>query len=83
LIAKKAIPGLESPRIGPSPMGAVALQWDFDDVTLVVRISSGQPDRVHFQEEGPDFQAGQDCRESCIELRFPRENALAAETSAL
>jgi hypothetical protein len=53
--ARKEIDGLENPRIGPSPVGAVALQWDFDDVTFVVRISSGRPDAIHFQEEGPDF----------------------------
>jgi hypothetical protein len=53
--AKKEIDGLEYPRIGPSPAGAVALQWDFDDVSFVVRISSGRPSFVQFQEEGPGF----------------------------
>jgi hypothetical protein len=47
--------GLESPRVGPSPLGAVALQWDFDEDSLVVRVSSETPGIVHFQEEGPDF----------------------------
>jgi hypothetical protein len=53
--AMKEIDGLEPPRIGPSPTGAVALQWDFEDVSLVVRISSERPGFVHFQEEGPGF----------------------------
>ena len=67
--AKREIEGLEFPRIGPSPTGAVALQWDFDDISLVVRISSGQPGSVHFQEEGSDFQQQ--------EGEAPREDVLA------
>jgi hypothetical protein len=54
-LAMKEIDGLEYPRIGPSPSGAVALQWDFDDVSLIVRISSERPGFVHYQEEGPGF----------------------------
>jgi len=54
-LAMKEIDGLDNPRIGPSPSGAVALQWDFDDVSLIVRISSERPGFVHYQEEGPGF----------------------------
>ena len=53
--ATNRIDCLESPRVGPSPLEAVALQWDFDEDSLVVRVSSGPPGIVHFQEEGPDF----------------------------
>jgi hypothetical protein len=67
--AKKAITGLDNPRIGPSPTGAVALQWDFDDVSFIVRISSGKPGNIHFQEEGPDFQQEEGVA--------PREDVLA------
>ena len=53
--SKREGEGLEFPRIGPSPSGAVALQWDFDDDSFVVRIDSGRPGFVHYQEEGSDF----------------------------
>lgn len=53
--ARKEFEGLEFPRIGPSPSGAVALQWDFDDRSFVVRISSGNSSSIHYQETGPDF----------------------------
>jgi hypothetical protein len=53
--AMESIPGLCVPRVGPSVSGAVAIQWDLGDYSLVVRVPSADPSRLHFQEEGPDF----------------------------
>jgi hypothetical protein len=49
------IQNLPLPRVGPSVLGGVALQWDFGQVHFMVRIDSDLS-HIHFQEEGPGFR---------------------------
>jgi hypothetical protein len=44
------------PRVGPSPLGGVALEWDLGDVSLMLRFASSDPRCVYYQEEGPGFR---------------------------
>jgi hypothetical protein len=48
-------PDAPLPRVAPSVMGGVALQWDFGSAGFMVKISSADESRVYFQEEGPAF----------------------------
>lgn len=53
------VSGIPFPRVGPSQLGGVALQWRFGDIHYMVRISSKDLDNLYFQREGPAFQ--QEC----------------------
>jgi hypothetical protein len=53
--ARSTINELPLPRVGPSVLGGVALQWDFGHVHFMARIDSDLR-RIHFQEEGPGFR---------------------------
>ena len=53
--ACSTIKNLPLPRVGPSVLGGVALQWDFGQVHFMARIDSDLR-RIHYQEEGPGFR---------------------------
>ena len=53
--ARSRVAGLPLPRIGPSVLGGVALQWQSGDVHFMVRAESFDAKNLHFQEEGPGF----------------------------
>jgi hypothetical protein len=56
LATQRVCEGFPLPRVGPSQLGGVSLQWKFGDVHYMIRVSSGVADRVYFQKEGPGFQ---------------------------
>jgi hypothetical protein len=71
--ARSATKDLSLPRVGPSVLGGVALQWDFGPVHFMARIDSDLR-RIHIQEEGPGFRqthgvtAGEDAIERLRDL---------------
>jgi hypothetical protein len=56
LATRRMREGFPLPRVGPSQLGGVSLQWKFGNVHYMIRVSSGVANRVYFQKEGPGFQ---------------------------
>jgi hypothetical protein len=54
-LASNRIALLSLPRIAPSVLGGISLQWDFGDVHFVVRVEDSHQ-RLHYQRVGPGFQ---------------------------
>lgn len=48
--------GIPLPRVGPSQLGGIALQWRFGNVHYMIRVASDDPDHLYFQREGPGFK---------------------------
>lgn len=58
--ARDQVVGLPLPRVAPSAVGGVSLEWTFGAVQFLIRVESADDRRVYFQREGPDFQQEDD-----------------------